>query len=342
MSDYVRNLWHMAGWEQEIQGEGFLVRTLLDTPMLFFRKQGGDGYAALEDRCPHRFAPLSLGKRERDAVICGYHGLTFDSNGQCIRNPFSDLIPPGCGVRSFPVVARDSILWFWPGDPDLADPDAVSDFSCMTAGPPHGRGHLEFEANFELLTDNLMDLSHIEFVHAGSIGGGGVIFQGSHNTKTEGDNIWSNWWIPNILPPPWATFIPDDTKVDHWLEMRWSAPASMLLEVGICPAGIDRKEATIASMAGPHIITPRTETTSHYFYGYPLSVGEEVEDPVGNAFTEEDQPMIEAVQKSMGDTDFWGKRPVILQHDTGSVMARRRLMKLRREQDTGKLISAAE
>jgi phenylpropionate dioxygenase-like ring-hydroxylating dioxygenase large terminal subunit len=84
MAEYVLNLWHMAGWEDEVKGDGFLARTLLDTPMLFFRKEAGDGYVALVDRCPHRFAPLSKGKREGNAVVCGYHGLTFDEAGQCV------------------------------------------------------------------------------------------------------------------------------------------------------------------------------------------------------------------------------------------------------------------
>jgi phenylpropionate dioxygenase-like ring-hydroxylating dioxygenase large terminal subunit len=333
MDDYPKNLWYMAGWEEEITGGDFLVRTLLDTPMVFFRKEKGDGYVAFVDRCPHRFAPLSKGRRERDALICGYHGLTFDESGACVRNPFSELIPPGCSVRSFPGVSKDSVLWFWPGDPAAADPAAIGDFSCMIVGPPQGRGHLRFDANYELLTDNLMDLSHIEFLHTGTFGGGGVIFQGKHSVKTEDDAIWSNWWMPDIAPPPWATFLPSNTKVDHWIDMRWQPPASMLLDVGICPAGADRQQTPIVSMVGPHIITPETKTSSHYFYGFPTSTDVGSEDTVGKAFINEDQPMIEAVQRGMGDTDFWGKRPVILAVDAGSVLARRRLMKLRREQE---------
>jgi phenylpropionate dioxygenase-like ring-hydroxylating dioxygenase large terminal subunit len=225
MAEDIRNLWYMAGWEEEIAGAGFLTRTLLGTPMVFFRKADGAGYVALADRCPHRFAPLSRGKREGDNVVCGYHGLTFDPQGKCVRSPFSDSVPPGCEAKSFPVVAKDSILWFWPGDSALADSKAISDFSCMTGSAPLGRGHLRFEANYELLTDNLMDLSHVEFLHTGSFGGGGVMFSGEHSVKHDQDAIWSNWWMANIPPPPWATFLPTDMKVDHWMDMRWQAPA---------------------------------------------------------------------------------------------------------------------
>jgi phenylpropionate dioxygenase-like ring-hydroxylating dioxygenase large terminal subunit len=336
MAEDIRNLWYMAGWEEEIAGAGFLTRTLLGTPMVFFRKADGAGYVALADRCPHRFAPLSRGKREGDNVVCGYHGLTFDPQGKCVRSPFSDSVPPGCEAKSFPVVAKDSILWFWPGDSALADPTAISDFSCMTGSAPLGRGHLRFEANYELLTDNLMDLSHVEFLHTGSFGGGGVMFSGKHSVKHDQDAIWSNWWMANIPPPPWATFLPTDMKVDHWMDMRWQAPASMLLEVGICATGAGRSQPLIPPLVGPHIITPETETSSHYFYGFPKFAGAESTDAVGAAFKEEDQPMIEAVQRNMGGGDFWAKRPAILPVDGGAIHARRRLMKLRRNEATSR------
>jgi vanillate O-demethylase monooxygenase subunit len=332
MADYVRNAWYMAGWEEEVPEQGFLVRTIMDKPMLFYRKQDGTGYVGMVDRCPHRFAPLSMGRREGDRLVCGYHGLTFDETGACVRNPFSDLIPPHCRVQAFAVEARDTILWLWGGDPAEADPSLIADFSCMAPGDvPQGRGHLMFDANYELLTDNLMDLSHIEFVHRGTFGGGGVIFRGTHEVKEEGEAIWSNWWMPETRPA-WATFLPPEMKTDHWLDMRWHAPASMLLEIGLCPAGMDRANMPMPPMLQPHIITPETQTRSHYFYGFARLEGTEGEDQVGRAFKEEDQPMLEAVQRSMGDADFWAQKPVILAVDAGAIRARRRLMKLRRDE----------
>ena len=214
----------------------------------------------------------------------------------------------------------------------MADASAISDFSCMIGDAPLGRGHLRFAANYELLTDNLMDLSHVEFLHTGSFGGGGVMFHGTHSVKHDQDAIWSNWWMANISPPPWASFLPPDMKVDHWMEMRWEAPASMLLEVGICAVGTGKNQPLIPPLVGPHIITPETATSSHYFYGFPKFAGTESTDVVGAAFKEEDQPMIEAVQRNMGDTDFWSKRPAILKVDSGAILARRRLMKLRRDE----------
>jgi hypothetical protein len=109
----------------------------------------------------------------------------------------------------------------------------------------------------------------------------------------------------------------------------------MLLEVGICPSGAGRANPIIPPLLGPHIITPETEQSSHYFYGFPKFVGEESSDAVGAVFKEEDQPMIEAVQRNMGDMDFWAQRPLILKLDRGSIQARRRLMKLRHDESNG-------
>jgi vanillate O-demethylase monooxygenase subunit len=116
---FLRNAWYMAGWSAEI-GNALLRRRLLGVPLLLFRKMDGN-VAALIDRCPHRFAPLSLGERDGDCVTCPYHGLTFDADGRCVRNPFADTLPKGAKVRSFPVAERDGIIWFWPGQRELAD-----------------------------------------------------------------------------------------------------------------------------------------------------------------------------------------------------------------------------
>src|SRR5262245_49043864 len=110
MAGYVRNVWYMAAWESEIEDSELLTRTLLDEPRLVLRKSDRSGYALLDDRCPHRFAPLSMGKRNGDLISCGYHGLTFDTSGRCVRNPFSPTIPPRAAVCTFPVIARHSIV----------------------------------------------------------------------------------------------------------------------------------------------------------------------------------------------------------------------------------------
>ena len=273
MADYLRNAWYMAGWSEELAG-AILSRRIMDRAVALFRDSGGLPHA-IADRCPHRFAPLSLGTLEGDAITCPYHGLAFNGAGQCVRNPYSDRIPAAARVDSWAVTERDSILWLWGGDPADADPALIPDFSMVddNAHTRIVRGYMLLEAPYEYGTDNLMDLSHIEFVHRGSFAGNGVIFAGTHKVIEEGDRLRSNWWMPDVRAPSHTQGIyPPDLICDHWLDMRWDAPASMQLEIGATPAGQPREQGIIAQQA--HILTPASDKTTHYFWAAkPLSLG---------------------------------------------------------------------
>ena len=331
---FLHNVWHMAAWSHEV-GERLFRRRILGQPILLYRRQEG-GVAALTDRCPHRFAPLSRGERQGDAVRCAYHGLTFDASGACIHNPFDGQIPPRAAVRSWPVEERDGIVWLWPGAPEDADPAALPDFSMLLrpCGPPIA-GHMPMAANYEYGTDNLMDLSHIEFVHRGSFAGNGVIFAGEHSVTQEGQTLHSDWWMPDVAAPPHTMGIYDpDMRTDHWLDMRWDAPASMYLQVGATPTGQPREEGVVVHQA--HILTPETESTSHYFWATTRSmdVVDEVMDEqlralFKQAFEDEDKPLIEAAYNNLDGSDFWDQKPVFTRVDAGGARARRLLQDLR-------------
>jgi len=323
----------MAAWGGEVS-DALLRRRLLGDPVLLFRKQDGT-VAAMVDRCPHRFAPLSLGTRDRDQVTCAYHGLTFDADGACVRNPFAETLPKGASVRTFPVAERDGIVWFWPGDADRAEPAAIADFSMLEAaghGPPIS-GYLAMEANYEFGTDNLMDLSHIEFVHKGSFAGNGVIFAGEHSVAEEGTTLRSDWWMPDIPAPGHTRGAYDPAmRCDHWLEMRWNPPASMYLQIGACPHGGDRAGGVIAHQA--HILTPETATTTHYFWATsrtmpPSEAGDAMlRGLMEQAFLDEDKPIIKAAFDNLDGADFWAMKPVFLGIDSGGTRARRVLQGL--------------
>jgi phenylpropionate dioxygenase-like ring-hydroxylating dioxygenase large terminal subunit len=334
---FLRNAWYMAGWSDEV-GDALLRRRLLGDPVLLFRKEDG-GIAAMTDRCPHRFAPLSMGTRSGDTITCAYHGLQFDAGGACVGNPFSDKLPKS-RVRTFPAVERDGIVWFWPGAPGCADEALIPDFSALFVqglGDPL-TGLLPMNAPYEFGTDNLMDLSHIEFVHKGSFAGRGVIFAGEHEVVTEGRRLHSNWWMPGV-PAPGHTYgiYPPNMQTDHWLEMRWDPPASMLLEIGACPTGGDRAGGVIVQQA--HILTPETAETTHYFWattrpGPSSAEGDRMlADLMGQAFREEDKPIIEAAYANLDGADFWDAGPISLQVDGGGTRARRMIQKLVKEEE---------
>ncbi|WP_298200704.1 aromatic ring-hydroxylating dioxygenase subunit alpha [Novosphingobium sp.] len=327
MSDYVRNCWYMAGWADEVPDGGWLARRLLDQPWLVLRLADG-GYTMLADRCPHRFAPLSLGERVGDTVRCGYHGLGFDAAGRCIHEPFGGTPPQNARVASLPVIERHGALWFWPGNPALADPATIADFAFCT-GPEHLRAHFTMQANYELVTDNLMDLSHAEFLHKGSFGTNGTLLRHGRQTVLSEDDgaIWNNWDITQAEPPEWAKpMLGEGARINQTLHIRWHAPATMALFITLEDAATG--QPIVPAMANPHIITPETPDSSHYFF--TREHGPEAEALFRKAFIEEDEPMVEAVHRQLGGEDFWDARPVVLPTDAAAIRARRRLMQLRR------------
>lgn len=335
---YLRRVWYMAAWAHEV-GAALLRRRICDVPIVLYRLENGQA-TALVDRCPHRFAPLSMGERIGDTIQCGYHGLRFDAMGSCVHNPFADTIPKGASVARFHIVERDGIAWIWMGEQGAADPDLIPDFSMIErpCGAPLA-GHMVMQAGYEFGTDNLMDLSHIEFVHKGSFAGVGVIFAGTHDVREDGDTLHSNWWMPGVKAPSHTVGIYDPEMItDHWLDMRWNAPASMYLHIGATPPGEPREAGVIVHQA--HILTPETQGSSHYFWASTRPVDmiiPEVDEVVGKllaqAFDDEDKPMIEAAYANLEGGDFWEQRPVFLGIDAGGTRARRKIEQIRSREE---------
>ncbi len=328
MAEYVRGAWYMAAWAEELPDGGTLSRRLLDRLWLIWRLSDGT-IAMMEDRCPHRFVALSKGQRRGDTIVCGYHGLGFDSSGHCVHSPFP-TVQPQARVATMPAVERHLGIWFWAGDPAAADPATIPDYGYLDGDRPAQRGHLVIKGNYELMTDNLMDLTHAEFIHVESFGTNGSIFIGEQSVKQHADGaIWNNWDIAGAVPPGWAApMLAKGAKVDQWLHMRWHAPANMDLAIGIAKAGTDRAELVVPPLRNPHIVTPETQATSHYFYDH--APGEAEAAQARRVFLEEDEPMIESAQEALAGQDFWEARPLILPSDAGAIRARRRLMQMRR------------
>lgn len=329
---YLRNCWYQAGWSDELGIAKPLARTLLETPLLLFRGANGD-VSALLDRCPHRFAPLSAGKVVDGRVTCGYHGLVFDANGTCVHNPHG-AITSALRVTGYPAVERHTAIWVWLGDFDKADPASIPDLSYIDAAPETARiaGYVPTRAHYELLSDNILDLSHADFLHPASLGG--MMVSAKTSSRTEGDAVIVEWDAPNCEPPgAFRTQVPPPAKADIWIEVRWSAPAVMTLatfaEQASTPRAPDRTALTL------HNMVPETPTSSHYFYcntrpyltedaGFTAFLRTTLEA----AFTQEDKPMIELQQSRIGDADFMALGPALLSVDAAAVRARRKLAEL--------------
>jgi phenylpropionate dioxygenase-like ring-hydroxylating dioxygenase large terminal subunit len=329
MEELLRNTWYMGAWAYEVTRKP-MSRRLLGVNTMFYRKLDGT-VVALRDRCPHRFAPLSKGRVIDDQIQCPYHGLIFDSSGQCVGNPLDDSVPRGVKVQAFPVTERDSIVWFWPGDPNKPDTSKIPDFSYLTDQSVHRHvfGLTHVKAHYEVETDNLMDLSHVNMVHPPF---SGVLNRTStYSAGRTGDTIYSNWFTRAGNNPPVMELGPFPTQgvpIDQWLEMRWNAPGSMYLEVAVTRTGADR--AAGYTMPSSHLLTPETEATTHYFWSASMRATDPIpiemfRESFVQAFDNEDKPMIEQVAAEMDSTDLFSLKPLLLKTDRGAVLARRAL-----------------
>ena len=334
---YLINTWYCVGWSESVPAEVVVPIKVIDREFVLFRDLAGQA-AALENRCPHRFAPLDRGRICHGRLQCGYHGLLFDGEGHCVENPHGKgVITSALNVRSFPLIERYGALWLWPGDaaPDEALLPNFSAFDPETAYV--GRRHLHAKANYELAVDNILDLSHIQYLH-GSTLGSAAISRARTSVERVGNSIWSRRLVIDEQLTPFlekAFFIQPGQHVDRRLDVRWDAPASLLLEVTVRPTGRPESEAHLRTFA--HLFTPETVTTTHYYFAlsYPKTMGEQFQRlaidgiaAISVPFETEDLPMLEAQQRVVGSANFMKMRPAMLPGDAGATLARRALAKL--------------
>ena len=198
------NAWYAASWNYEIKRQ-LTPRTICGKDIVLYRRTDGQ-VVALEDACWHRLLPLSLGHLNGDQVVCGYHGLVFNSVGRCTYMPAQETINPSACVQAFPTVERYRLIWVWMGDPALADPDKIPDFHWNSDEPWVGEGgtFYSLKCDYRLVIDNLMDLTHETYVHAGSIGDDAITRNPFEVTHTD-RKVTVSRWMENIEPPPfWA------------------------------------------------------------------------------------------------------------------------------------------
>jgi phenylpropionate dioxygenase-like ring-hydroxylating dioxygenase large terminal subunit len=213
---FLRNYWYVAGYDHEI-GHHPLGRIILGEPIVFYRLEDGTP-VALEDRCAHRHLPLSMGKLVGDTLQCHYHGLRYDRTGACVRVPGQDMIPRSARVKGYPVVERYRWLWIWMGDPALADPDKITDYHWFDDPNWGAKGeYLHVNSNWQLIVDNLLDLTHLAFVHETTIGNSALVDQAQVKVQRMQDNVTVTRWIVDAPAPP--TFVKAGgftSHVDRW------------------------------------------------------------------------------------------------------------------------------
>ena len=330
---FVHDSWYVAAWDHEIGADALFARQLLGKPLVFFRTAAG-AVVALDDRCCHRAAPLSIGKKEGDCVRCQYHGLKFDASGTCVDMPGQDRIPPQARVRSYPVVERNRFVWVWMGDPAHADPATILDFFWHDHADWRMQpGYIHYQANYQLVVDNLLDFSHLSYVHPTTLGTARLAqVRATVEPHDDGLRI-TRWTLNDEMPPNHRRVARFEGLVDRWQIYTWHPPAFMRMDAGSAPAGSGAPDGHIVDVAmkfrHTSVQTPETARTTHYFFcqarNFNLdnpAMTEAIHQDVCTAFAE-DRQMIEAQQRILDSSpDF---HPVPSVHDQALTMARQLL-----------------
>lgn len=339
--NYARNAWYVAAWASELPQGQPLAITILGEPLVIYRHPGG--LAALEDRCVHRLAPLSLGRCEGDRLRCMYHGLLFNPDGTVADIPGQEVVPPNARVKGYPVVEAGGWIWVWMGDAARADeallPPAI--------GPNHpdyimGHGHLDYDAEARLINDNLLDFSHLSFVHAQSFQAGSNFADSLPKLETLERGVRFSRWLTDTSGPVGRK---SDAPVDNYMSYDFLVPGILLMWSGsfaqgtaaACGLGApDYDQAITGVTFTSQAVTPMTEETARYFFCWgphknhgDAAMRDMLMEIAGQAFGE-DKVMIEAQHKVIHSTP--NPRIMPTAHDRGVTIFNRMVEKMARDE----------
>ena len=304
---FIRNCWYVIAWDHEIAADALFARKVIGEPIVAFRTQAGE-IVALEDRCCHRGAPLSKGRKEGDCVRCGYHGLKFDQRGTCVEIPGQDGVPPKVRVRSYPVAVQNKWVFAWMGDPARADRTLLPDnFSCDHPGWRNKPGYLHYDTPILPICDNLLDFSHLSYVHEKTLGGSTAIAQARPAIEDVARGIRVSRHIANVPAPPYyRRFRRFDGPIDRWFVYDFLLPGTLLMHSGGRPVGDATDDMRRAvELHSCQTLTPETESSTHYFFQQSHRAGQGdatltdiIYDSLVAAF-DEDRAMITAQVKNL-------------------------------------------
>ena len=329
---FLKNAWYVAAWSSEIDHRLQQIRVLGEKICVFRPK--GDEVIALGDACPHRKMPLSKGRIKDGNLECGYHGLTFDYAGQCVWAPGAGRIPSNARVRSYPVHEKYGLVWIWMGNAAVADPGAIFDipnFEHPDWGINRGAA-MELECNYLLVCDNLLDPTHVAWVHASSFAQDAAKDAPLQITGTE-KGIIVHRWMMDVEPAPFykkiVAFEGNCDRLQHY-EVRY--PSHSLIRAVFTPAGTGGPDGTLDErtfiMDSYNFMTPMTEKETRYYWFQLRNVrpGDEdlskmMSEDVRDAF-EEDRAVLNEVQIGM---DTAASPPINLSIDGGQLRFRRQL-----------------
>ena len=336
---FLMNQWYAAALPSEV-GDKPLARTICGKPVVLFRTESGVP-GALEDRCPHRYAPLSYGECAGESLACAYHGIAFGVDGACTHIPHQENIPGRMKVHAYPLVERWNWAWIWMGDPALADPDKIPNFWWFDSPDWISfQRNYHVKANYELCADNLLDLSHTPFIHKATVG---VPEMATIPVKTwvEGEDVFQERIMSQVTPSPfvaeWGDF---KGKIDRRATLQWRPPGNIDAEL----LYEDEKNSITLRLTNP--LTPETEDTTHVWFAWSRNFGSKShDDEMAMRFQkqsfsvmEEDLGIMEIQQEALRREHNF--EPVAIKADETLAAARRIVKKLLKEEGEDVRLSA--
>jgi vanillate O-demethylase monooxygenase subunit len=342
---FPRNTWYVACTPDEIIDKP-LGRQICGEHIVFYR--AGDGrVAALEDFCPHRGAKLSLGRVCEGHLVCGYHGLVMGCEGKTLSMP-GQRVQAFPAIRAYPVVERHGFIWVWPGDAAQADAALIPELHWANSPDwAYAGGLYHVQADYRLMIDNLMDLTHETYVHTTSIGQK-EIDEAPVSTKLEGSEVVTSRFMEGVMAPPFwranlrGNHLPDDQPVDRWQICRFTLPSHVMIEVGVALAGQGGVHAPANQKVYSIVVdfmTPETETSHWYFWGMArnfnpgdAALTAQIRDGQAKVFSE-DMAVLEAQQRNL--LLHPQRRLLKLNIDAGGVHSRRLLEKMVEAEQAG-------
>lgn len=337
---FVRNHWYGAVWAKDLGDEPKGLR-ILGKPIILFRTADG-GIAVLDDLCPHRFVPLRLGQIvSGERIRCGYHGLEFDRTGTCVHNPhMNGRIPPAAKVKAYRAVERHGMVWVWLGDGE-ADPCKIPNLAPLDSdGTPPGQGvhyvptggrfSLVMKANYALIGDNLLDLSHACILHDSLLGNLEMADAELDVQQTGGQGFVIRRLATNTALPRLFHLMSENAleRGDTWTDMELIGVSCFVNHIGVNRPGEGRNGGT--GLLGINILTPIDEETTLYHvdgilidppYRTPedhARIGHQMGELANFAFTSQDQVTLEAQQAAIADPALDTSRPALFDIDLGS------------------------
>lgn len=333
--EYVNNAWYVAGWSSEFDADLRRV-TILENNVVMYRNSRGQ-VVGLEDRCPHRMLPLSKGKRIGDDIQCGYHGLTFNCEGKCVRIPGQANLPPSAGVRAYAVHETNDIVWIWMGEQDKANTDDI--FTMPEFNDDRWHAHqgdaLHLKAHYLNVAENLVDPAHVSFVHPTTLGSA----SGEEvpvNVSTEEDIIVAWRWIKDSPPVGFfKEFGGFSGNVDRWHYYYLHLPCTAVIDFGSADAQLalqeDQRDDGVRIFA-LHFITPVNASYSidRWMHLRNTAVGDEAAskkmDSLFKVAFNEDKEILEAIQQEEEKPPH--RRPLRIAIDKGPMVYRKRISEL--------------